>query len=452
MNRLSPFLLLLCVAACQKKNAGTAQSNPLISQAHSYFTGILSRNLPTNSTNYRSNQMRVPAWDQAKVQHLSIGTAVIIPVTFQNKLYVATNLARSYLLDLSRITQLVIFQDVSGQFHYQVLTLIPDSNTILHPGNFTGIALTEDWSGNSLIGPQRIDQSLSTPETSQRPVAADEFAITTCDDISGYNYAAGDAANGETWEETTCTTYDIGGGGSDASYSNVSSGDYSDVGGGGGGGGAVSIQIAPPNNIISSLPTYFSCFTNVGGSDHSFTVTVCADEPEPGTRTPWSLQDASDATANSNPINTGHTFLILTESYGTTVTTRNIGFYPATKVYPYSQSTETAGGVYNNDQAHEYNISGTMNLTNAQFFQILNYCQDNPAMSYNLNTNNCTTFVLNAVAQAGINLPRTIGTWPGGSGVDPGDLGEDMRAGNIPGMTVNTSPTSNHMNVGICYP
>jgi hypothetical protein len=181
-------------------------------------------------------------------------------------------------------------------------------------------------------------------------------------------------------------------------------------------------------------------------------VSVCIDQPQPGSRTPWVLQNAADASADGNPINIGHSFLILTESYGTTVITRNIGFYPATKVYPFSQSTETAAGVYNNDQSHEYNISGTINLTNAQFYQILNYCTNNSAMNYNLNTNNCTTFVLNAVAQTGINLPRTVGAWPGGSGDDPGDLGEDIRAGNIPGMTVNTSPSSNHMNVGICYP
>jgi hypothetical protein len=337
-----------------------------------------------------------------------------------------------------------------GQYHYQVLTLIPDSNSILHPGTFTGIALTEDWSGNSLIGPQRIGRPLAASGTSQRPIVADEFAITTCDDISGYNYAVGDAANGETWEETSCTTYDIGGGGADASYSSVSSGDYSDVGGGG--GGASMIQIAPPNNIISSLPNYFSCFTNVGGSDYSYSVSVCVDQPDPGTRTPWAIQDASGSSASNNPVNTGHAFLILTETSGSSVITRNIGFYPATKVSPYSQASATAGGVYNNDQAHEYNISGTMNMTNAQFFQILNYCEDNSAMTYNLNTNNCTTFVLNAMAQAGINLPRTIGSWPGGSGDDPGDLGEDIRTENIPGMTVNTSPASNHMNVGICYP
>lgn len=449
MKKTLVLLLPICFIACQKKIATTSQPNPLIIQAQTFFNGVLSQKLPANSANFRANQVRAADWDQAVVKNLSVGPAVEVPIHFEKKLYVNTNLAAAWLLDLSQVTKLVLYRDSSG-FHYQVLTLIPDSNAIANNNVFSGIVLSEDYSGNSLTSPQRIRQPQTLSATSQRPIIADEMALTICTEIDGYNYAADDPDDGEAWEETICNTYGVGGD-QGAGYSSFTGTDYSDVGGGGG-GAAYSIQIAPPNNIISSLSNYFSCFTNVGGSDHSYSVSVCIDQPQPGSRTPWVLQNAADASADGNPINIGHTFLILTESYGTTVITRNIGFYPATKVYPFSQSTETAAGVYNNDQSHEYNISGTMNLTNAQFFQILNYCTDNSAMNYNLNTNNCTTFVLNAVAQTGINLPRTAGAWPGGSGDDPGDLGEDIRAGNIPGMTVNTSPPGNHMNVGICYP
>ena len=449
MKKTLVLLLPICFIACEKKVATTSQSNPLITQAQTFFNAVLSQKLPPNSANFRANQMRVPDWDQAVVKNLSVGPAVEVPIHFEKKLYVNTDLAGAYLLDLSQVTKLVLYRDLSG-FHYQVLTLIPDNNAIANNNVFSGIVLSEDYSGNSLTSPQRIGQPQPLSSTSQRPIIADEMALTICTEIDGYNYSVDDPDNGEAWEETICNTYGVGGE-SEGSYTSFTGTDYSDVGGGGG-GAAYSIQIAPPNNIISSLSNYFSCFTSVGGSDHSYSVSVCIDQPQPGSRTPWVLQNAADASADGNPINIGHSFLILTESYGTTVITRNIGFYPATKVYPFSQSTETAAGVYNNDQSHEYNISGTINLTNAQFYQILNYCTNNSAMNYNLNTNNCTTFVLNAVAQTGINLPRTVGAWPGGSGDDPGDLGEDIRAGNIPGMTVNTSPSSNHMNVGICYP
>jgi hypothetical protein len=450
MKKILFLLLPVCFVACQKKIASTSQSNPLITQAQAFFNGVLSQNLPPVSANFRANQVRVPVWDQAVVKNLSVGLTVEVPIHFEKKLYITTALSGSYILDISQLTKLVLFRDSLG-FHYQVLTFIPDSNSIVHPATFTGFLLSEDWSGNSLASPERVNQSLTASGTTSRSVIADATSITACTEIDGYNYPADDPDDGYAWSESTCTTYSFdaeSGGG----YSGFTGADDSELGGGSGSAAAVTIQIVPPNNIITSISNYFSCFTNVGGSDHNYSVSVCVDQPQPGSRTPWVLQNATDASADGNPVNIGHTFLILTESYGTTVITRNIGFYPATKVYPFSQSTETAAGVYNNDQSHEYNISGTMNLTNAQFFQILNYCEDNSAMSYNLNTNNCTTFVLNAVAQTGINLPRTTGSWIGGSGDDPGDLGEDIRTGNIPGMTVNTSPASNHMNVGTCYP
>jgi hypothetical protein len=450
MKKKLLFLLLVCVIACQKRVANTTHVDPRITQARTYFNSVLARNIQTNKANFRANQVRAAAWDQAEVRNLSVGSAVIVPITFQNKLNVATDLASSYLLNLSQITKLVIFQDASGQYHYQVLTLIPDSSSILHPGTFTGIALTEDWSGNSLVGPQRIGQSLVTSGTSQRPIVADEFAITTCDDISGYNYAAGDAENGETWEETSCTTYDLGGGGAEGGNIGLSSGDYSDVGGGGG-GSATTMLVAPPASHIASVAAYFDCFTNVGGSDHSYTVTLAIQQPVPGTRDAWTIVSGgpTGSTQASNIFNVGHTFLIFTESYGNTTITRNIGFYPAVTVRP---SSPSSSGEFSDDENHPYNISGSYTVNNAQFYQMLNFVESVNSSSYlyNLNSNNCSTFAINTLAQAGFNLPRTVGTWPGGSGNDPGDLGEDIRTGNIPNMSVNIAPSATHVNVGQC--
>ena len=108
----------------------------------------------------------------------------------------------------------------------------------------------------------------------------------------------------------------------------------------------------------------------------------------------------------------------------------------------------------NDDDLHSYNISGSFSVNNAQFFNILNFVSqgNTPGYLYNLNTNNCTTFVINAMGQAGITLPRTIGTWYDGSGDDPGDLGEDIRKNNITGMTVNPNGGSgnSHLNAGQC--
>lgn len=54
---------------------------------------------------------------------------------------------------------------------------------------------------------------------------------------------------------------------------------------------------------------------------------------------------------------------------------------------------------------------------------------------YNLNTNNCADAAIQLVRASGNDVPRTEGSWsfslPGysfsGRGVNPGDLGEDIR-------------------------
>jgi len=447
MKKTLLLLLSICFITCQKKITGISQPNPLVTQAQAFFTGVISQKLPLNSANFRANQVRAADWDEAEVRSLSVGPAVVVPVSFQNKLFVATDLAGSYLFDLSRITKLVIFKNALGQYHYQVLTLIPDSSSILHPGTFTGIALTEDWSGNSLIGPQRIGQPLAASGTSQRPIVADEFAITTCDDISGYNYAVGDAANGEAWEETTCTTYDIGGGGADASYSSVSSGDYSDVGGGGG-GAASTIQIEPPTNPIGNIADYFKCFTNVGGSDHTYTATLAVEQPDPGSRTPWGLS-GTGSSATGNPVNVGHTWLILTETTAYGSTTRNVGFYPTGLITPLYPSNQ---GELNDDEATTYNIALTITVNNAQFFNMLNFVSqgNNAGYMYDLNTNNCTTFTLNALRAGDIDISTKTGTWLNGGGDDPGDLGQDILSMPLSSNMSLQTVSNYHPNLGSC--
>jgi hypothetical protein len=112
----------------------------------------------------------------------------------------------------------------------------------------------------------------------------------------------------------------------------------------------------------------------------------------------------------------------------------------------------SAPGVFNDDDSHPYDVSGTFNVDNGQFYNILNYIlgEGSSSVTYNLNTYNCTTFAIDALYNGGIVLPRTIGTWTGGSGNDPGDLGQDILAGGVPGMTVSSGTSPAHPNVGQC--
>lgn len=445
MKKILILLLPIFFTACQKKIAGTSKPNPLITQAQTFFNGVLLQNLPLNSANFRANQVRVADWDQAKVLTLSVGPAVVAPLHFDSQLFVRTPLAPSSLLDLSLLTKLVIFRDSNGQFSYQVLTLIPDSNAIAGNNVFSGIVLSEDWSGNSLTNPERIGQP-TISVTSPRPVVIDDMALTICTEIDGYNYSANDPDNGEAWEETICTIYGSGGD-TGGGYTSFTGTDYSNVGGGGG-GAAVSVQIAPPTNPIANIADYFKCFTNVGGNDHTYTATLAVEQPVPGSRAPWGLS-GTGSSATHNPVNVGHTWLILTETTAYGSTTRNVGFYPASLVVP---QYPTEQGVLNDDESVTYNIALTITVNNAQFYNILNFISQGnvPGYLYNINSNNCTTFTLNALVAGGINIPTIRGTWEDGSGDDPGDLGQDLRSMTLQSNMSLSTVSNFHPNLGSC--
>lgn len=46
---------------------------------------------------------------------------------------------------------------------------------------------------------------------------------------------------------------------------------------------------------------------------------------------------------------------------------------------------------------------------------------------YDLNTHNCTDYSLELLKKIGIDIATKDGTWPGGGGTNPGDLGEDLK-------------------------
>jgi hypothetical protein len=417
----------------------------MISQARAFVDSLKSNGFPVN---YRAAQPKTIRWDLAQVVPIDQSKGILVPIVFDNALLVKANFAGEQYFHLNYLTQLLFYKDSSGKNIGQVITAFPDSNYFKDPTRrFTGIKFFEDWWGNP------IQKLLYTPDgkikrytpITKQPAMVE--IIQTCYSIEGYNYSA-ELGETEYWSESAgCSVEFIeddsdGGGGSGSS-----------VGGGGGASVAATFTILPGNSVIKSIANYFQCFTNVGGTDHTYTVTVCVDQPVPGTRTPWTTSGngSSGSSASGNPVYAGHTFLILTETYGGTTITRNVGFYPVTNVNP---ANVTSQGSLNDDETHGYNVSGSFTVDNAQFFNILNFVsQGNSAgYLYNLNTNNCTTFVINAVAQAGINLPRTIGTWLGGAGNDPGDLGEEMITDNIPRMTRNLSggTFNSHPNGGQC--
>jgi hypothetical protein len=196
---------------------------------------------------------------------------------------------------------------------------------------------------------------------------------------------------------------------------------------------------------IRDIKDYLKCFDNNPSTDHIYELMVCVQQPEPGTRKPWGLGDKH----SGNPVDVGHTFLVATEKTPFKTIVRNVGFYPSSFVWPYGPSAQ---GMLNNDSYHDFNIALCCTTTSHQFTQVLNALLkgNNPGYEYNLNSNNCTTFILDAMREGEIILPRTIGTWTNGKGLNPGDLGEDIRKFKLlSGMKRFTSDQP-HPNQGSC--
>jgi hypothetical protein len=473
------FLLFAPWPGCRKPDGISPSGRPTIDQlliaaARQAFTRDISQ-IPEPASllagqNQRKQSEKTPSWGQAYTMEFFLGKAVVVPLNYERKIWLKSNLDPARLYYLDNIARLLIYKGKDQEWHEEIISSFPDSNWLAgDKKSYSGIVTVEDWMGNLLneykyekgivrkfIAPENLKQAQSTEAVNGTPAGATkpDLFLQVCYTVQEYNYAVDDPSNG-IYTTTTlgCDTYffaDIGSVGGAPSGSN-----YGAVAGGGGGGAGISpasnFKILNGNNIIANIQVYNECFTNIGGNNNSFQVTVCVDQPNPGSRVPWNFSNANNSSSSGNPVDVGHSFLIMKQSTPNGTVTRNVGFYPKTRVVPTSPSDQ---GQLNDDEVHYYNISLTINVTNSQFFNILNFINqgNNTGYQYNLNSNNCTTFVLHALYAGGIYLPWTTGNWPLGSGNDPGDLGEDIRTMSLSSNMSRNLFESYHPNQGSCLP
>jgi hypothetical protein len=194
-----------------------------------------------------------------------------------------------------------------------------------------------------------------------------------------------------------------------------------------------------------TLNDFLACFTNEAGSTYS--VTLAVDQPKYGSRDPYRI-DPNDL---DNP-DVGHTYLIFEQKKADGgIIRKSIGFYPSVSVSP--RNPATTGVVLFETGNHEIDASVTTTLTYANFNLLISNSISNKSTGYNLNSNNCTTWALNRLQSIGLTFPRTNGTWAWGMGrgLNPGDLGEDLRtmqlaAGQVKSVSTRPMP----QNVGTC--
>jgi hypothetical protein len=129
--------------------------------------------------------------------------------------------------------------------------------------------------------------------------------------------------------------------------------------------------------------------------------------------------------------NTGHTFITLIKyNADSTYAAVSFGFYPkkdnplsATPIIPSTSST------FKDDSEHAWDEVLGKFISKRPFTRILALTQQYHNISYHLSKNNCTDFGLKAAALAGLGIWDTKGSWPLGSGNNPGMTGESLLQG-----------------------
>lgn len=449
MKRIYLILLTLSgfMASSCLKNAPAKidlQQNPFINAARQYFTDsvLTSGSQPID---YKAKVGRTILWEKAQYLKLPTSDAILVPIQYKDPLFIKATFTGNNILHLDDLTKLLIYKHPGEPFHTEVLTAIPDTGYLRLPEtSFRGYVLSEDWQGNTTSQYLYTQNGVRKYET---PTTQASAIVRYCNVIYGYNYAINAPGDGYNWsQQSACYNMYL-----PDRQDDVHGGLGTGLGSKGGSSSGINIAFIPPDNPIANIADYIKCFTNVGGTDHVYTVTICVEQPKPGLREAYKFTPGGPigSIQAGNIVDVGHTFLVFTEQYGGTTITRNIGFYPSRGVTP---KTPSAPGKLNNDENHSYNISATFTVTSSNFFLILNYAGKggDASFNYNLDSENCTTFSLQALAQGGISLPSTIGSWPGGMGCNPGDLGEDIRQmSTLPNMTKGTVQNF-HPNVGNC--
>lgn len=204
--------------------------------------------------------------------------------------------------------------------------------------------------------------------------------------------------------------------------------------------------VAPATDrLIADLKKYFGCF-NIN-STSIYNITLYVKQPIPNSRIIVSdgYGNKLPSSLDLNSLTVGHTFLGFSQSGGaSTPVSRYVGFYPSTMVSPFLP--ETSGAIADNSNT-AYDVSITFKVSSAQFKTAMDQFAAATKGNYNLNWNNCTDICISALNIIGLNVPKTIGTWPLGQGANPADLGEDLRLFNSTSITQKnltggTSPTN----------
>jgi hypothetical protein len=388
--------------------------------------------------NERSNgaSNKKPVWKYAVSRNSKqAGRTVIVPIEYDDQIPIISlrqgeASKKTPLRDINFAARLVIWKNKLGDFQYRIHEVIPDESYQKKNGNrinhdLSGIVLVTDFDGNFIEGFKyeqgQLVGKLTKAEKSAR--------ISTCTPyiIDWYTRVC---INNECFEPRwthaeeyyICWESDHGSDGvtppPTISSPQVITNQYDSQ-------GQYVYQIDSDDQKIDTRAE-LRCFGQNANSNSIFRIKIYVDQVWPGRRS-FNL--------NSSDSSPGHVYLGLEEYSNGESIVRNIGYYPSGIVNPVTPSSP---GEAHTD-TRPYDVSLTVEVSWGQFMGIVSALQSTSEAEYNLNSNNCTHFALNACSNNGVTLPQTVGSWWGGGGLNPSDLGEDIRVMTLsPNMSRDT--------------
>ncbi|MBE7169655.1 MAG: hypothetical protein INR73_03650 [Williamsia sp.] len=180
---------------------------------------------------------------------------------------------------------------------------------------------------------------------------------------------------------------------------------------------AVAVEFPEPDYPIKDIKDELKCFTIDPKATYSVTVNV--NQPVPGSR------ELVNLNANHNA---GHAFLTLSEQTDGNSIIRNVGFYPLHSAKSVNGNDQS---IFGDDSKTSSSVSLKLSVSATEFNNLQTVIYDLVKYNYDLNDNNCTTVIIDALNKINIHLPSTIGDNLLFKGNDPADLGEDLRLLNL---------------------
>lgn len=424
-NIVKILIVSVLLTSCASENLDKSNQDPSMVKAKKWFD--------TNKPNLEVlNFTNSIDWNNAIVTSGIVGTVVEVPLILKENTNTNIGDDESYKTNI----RLMFIEDEKET--YKIYAVILTTNDIMFDNknkkfnvynvenNYKGYVTLQN-SKNVILNSKNYDkgQKISTPKNSN----------TSAKWVCKYVIQVGTSRYCKyTWEDDPYNSTDpYTPEPSDSyNYSYFPSGSDGGSGSGSTSTGTVAIVVVGPSNKIT-IKDYLKCFNLTLNAQF----TIYVKQPTANSGVSWS--------GSSTDPDVGHTFIAIQQGN----TRRVFGYYPDGTVDPYLSPSDPPA--FGNDQGHLFDVALSIPINPSQLQNIISTSENAISTTYNLNTNNCTDFAIQTGNLAGLNLPDAFGTWPGGGGSNPGQLGQVIRGMILPPNAYRqTTSTTAGLNNGVC--